>query len=136
MGHKLVAYETLIDWWSKNTYGRHMYIGQGIYRALERNSIGWKNPHELPNQIRLLRQYPSIQGSVYFSSKTFDSNPNGWNDSLRNNLYSTPALIPPMDWLPENPNRKLSPGVVGPEAPVATMPKAVMPPSDKGKMQH
>ena len=136
MGHKLVAYETLIDWWSKNTFGRHMYIGQGIYRALERNSIGWKNPHELPNQIRLLRQYPSIQGSVYFSSKTFDSNPSGWNDSLRNNLYSTPALIPPMDWLPENPNRKLSPGVVGPEAPVATMPKAVMPPSDKGKMQH
>ncbi len=107
-GHRLVAYETLIDWWSKHTYGRHMYIGQGIYRALEtsKSSIGWRNPEELPRQIRLLRSYPSIQGSVYFSSKTFEHNPNGWVDSLRNNYYSQPAIIPPMDWLPENPNRR------------------------------
>lgn len=118
-GHKLVAYETLIDWWSKHTYGRHMYIGQGIYRALEtsKSSIAWKNPAELPKQIRLLRSYPNIQGSVYFSSKSFDSNPNGWVDSLRNNYYSQPALIPPMDWLPENPNKKNNnTGVVTPAA--------------------
>jgi len=106
-GHKLVAYETLVDWWSKHTYGRHMYIGQGIYRALEssKSSVAWKNPTELPRQIQLLRSYPTIQGSVYFSSKSFDSNPNGWVDSLRNNYYSRPAIIPPMDWLPPNPNR-------------------------------
>lgn len=120
MGHKLVAYETLIDWWSKHTYGRHMYIGQGIYRALERNSFAWKNPNELPNQIKLLRQYPSIQGSVYFSSKTFESNPNGWTDSLRNNYYSAPAEIPPMDWLPENPGKKKWSSSVVP--PVAEIP--------------
>ena len=107
-GHKLVAYETLVEWWSKHTYGRHMYIGQGIYRALEtsKSSLAWKNPEELPRQIKLLRSYPNIQGSVYFSSKSFDSNPNGWVDSLRNNYYSIPAEIPPMDWLPENPHRK------------------------------
>ncbi len=102
-GHKLVAYETLIDWWSKHTYGRHMYIGHGIYRALEKNSKAWHNPNELPRQIELLRTYPNIQGSAYFSSKTFYQNPNGWNDSLRNNYYKTPALIPPMDWLPAKP---------------------------------
>jgi uncharacterized lipoprotein YddW (UPF0748 family) len=110
MGHKLVAYETLIDWWSKHTYGRHMYIGQGIYRALEKSpsSRAWKNPNELPNQIKLLRTYPTIQGSAYFSSTTFQSNPNGWSDSLRNNYYSTPAMIPPMEWLPPNPNRGIA----------------------------
>jgi uncharacterized lipoprotein YddW (UPF0748 family) len=104
-GHKLVAFETLIEWWSKHTYGRHMYIGQGIYRSLEssKTSIAWKNPNELPNQIKLLRQYPTIQGSIYFSSKTFESNPNGWVDSLRNNYYNQPAQIPPMDWLPKKP---------------------------------
>jgi len=109
-GHKLVAFETLVDWWSKHTYGRHMYIGQGIYRALERSasSRAWKNPEELPAQIKLLRSYPTIQGSIFFSSKTFDSNPNGWNDSLRNNYYSAPAMIPPMDWLPPNPKRALA----------------------------
>ncbi|HEU0111799.1 MAG TPA: family 10 glycosylhydrolase [Flavisolibacter sp.] len=109
-GHKLVAFETLIEWWSKHTYGRHMYIGQGIYRALEKSpsSRAWRNPTELPKQIQLIRSYPTVQGSVYFSSKTFDYNPNGWVDSLRNNYYSRPALIPPMEWLPPNPNRTIA----------------------------
>ncbi len=122
-GHRLVAFETLIDWWSKHTYGRHMYIGQGIYRALEKSasSRAWKNPDELPNQIKLLRNYPTVQGSVYFSSKSFDSNPNGWVDSLRNNYYSTPAQIPPMEWLPANPKRAVA------TSPAAPLPAASVP---------
>lgn len=108
-GHRVVAFEKLIDWWSAHAYGRHMYIGQGIYRALEtsKTSIAWRNRDELPKQIRLIREHPTVQGSLYFSSTTFERNPNGWSDSLRNNYYSKPAVIPPMDWLPENPHRKL-----------------------------
>ncbi len=102
-GHPKVAYETLIDWWSKHAYGRHMYIGHGIYRALQSNDTAWKNATELPRQISLLREYSTIQGSIYFSSKTFYQNPNGWNDSLRNNYYKIPAQIPPMEWLPKKP---------------------------------
>lgn len=102
IGNSKIAYEKLLDWWSKHTYGRHLYIGQGIYRAGE-NNAAWKNPKELPEQIQLLRQYPNVQGSIYFSSTTFDRNPNGWNDSLRNNYYREPAQIPPMDWLPKKP---------------------------------
>jgi hypothetical protein len=30
---------------------------------------------------------PNVHGQIYFSSTTFDRNPNGWNDSLRNNYY-------------------------------------------------
>jgi uncharacterized lipoprotein YddW (UPF0748 family) len=100
IGHKLADYEELIDWWSRHSYGRHIYIGHGIYRAFEKGAA-WKNPKELPNQIKLLREYPEVQGSIYFSSKSFDRNPNGWNDSLQNNYYKTPALIPEMGWLPE-----------------------------------
>ncbi|MCR6720106.1 MAG: hypothetical protein NVV59_07330 [Chitinophagaceae bacterium] len=88
----------MLDWWAKNSYGRHVYIGHGIYRVNER-SLAWKNPNELPNQIKLLRKSENIHGSIYFSSKTFDNNPNGWNDSLRNNYYKVPALIPEMPWL-------------------------------------
>lgn len=100
IGHKLADYEELIDWWSKHGYGRHIYIGHGIYRATEKN-IAWKNVDELPDQIKLLRQYPTIQGSAFYSSNSFDKNPNGWNDSLRNNYYKTRATIPEMDWLPK-----------------------------------
>ena len=100
IGHSKIAYEKMLDWWSKHSYGRHVYIGHGIYRANEK-SKAWKNPDELPNQIKLLRSNPNVQGSIYFSSTTFNGNPNGWNDSLQNNYYRYPALIPRMEWLPE-----------------------------------
>jgi uncharacterized lipoprotein YddW (UPF0748 family) len=103
MGHSKVAYETLIDWWSQHAYGRHMYIGHGIYRALEKNNRAWHDPNQLPRQLQLLRQTPNVHGSAYFSSRSFYSNPNGWNDSLQNNYYRTPAQIPPMEWLPAKP---------------------------------
>ena len=98
-GHKLVGYETLSDWWAKHAYGRQMYIGHGIYRAMEPKSVAWHNKNELPNQIKRLREFSTIQGSVYFSSKSFSRNPNGWSDSLRNNYYKYPAIPPPMPWI-------------------------------------
>lgn len=103
MGHPKVAFETLVNWWSKHAYGRHLYIGQGIYRAFEKSSVAWHEKTQLPRQIQLLRKYPTVQGSVFFSSKTFAGNPNGWNDSLRNHYYRQPALIPPMPWLANKP---------------------------------
>ncbi len=98
-GHRLVAYETLIDWWGKHTYGRHMYIGHGIYKATDRAYPAWRRVDELPKQINLLRTYPSLQGSAFYSSKSFLRNPNGWNDSLRTNYYRYPAIVPPMPWI-------------------------------------
>jgi uncharacterized lipoprotein YddW (UPF0748 family) len=98
IGHPKVDYAKMLDWWSRNSYGRHVYIGHGIYKA-ESNEAGWKEPNELPNQIKLLRRYPNVQGSIYYSSKLFDKNPNGWNDSLQNNYYKYPALLPPMRWI-------------------------------------
>ncbi|MGZ4049395.1 MAG: glycoside hydrolase family 10 protein [Bacteroidia bacterium] len=98
-GQRVVGYEVLIDWWARHAYGRQLYIGQGIYRAMEARSYAWKNKNELPNQIKKLREYPQVQGSVFFSSSSFNSNPNGWSDSLKNNYYKYPAIIPPMNWI-------------------------------------
>ena len=98
-GHKLVGFEVLSKWWAENAYGRQMYIGQGIYRSKEPKSYAWHKKDELPNQIKRIREFPEIQGSVYFSSKTFSSNPNGWSDTLRNNYYKYPAIAPPMAWI-------------------------------------
>jgi uncharacterized lipoprotein YddW (UPF0748 family) len=98
-GHRLAAYETLIDWWSKHAYGRHLYIGHAIYRALDRGNAPWRNKRQLPDQIVKLREYPTVHGSIYFSSRSFLPNPNGWNDSLKNNYYRLPAIVPPMPWI-------------------------------------
>jgi uncharacterized lipoprotein YddW (UPF0748 family) len=99
VSQKVVGFKVLTDWWARHAYGRQMYIGQGIYRALEPKSFAWKNAKELPNQISFLREYQQIQGSAYFSSKTFARNPNGWSDTLRNNFYKYPAIVPPMNWI-------------------------------------
>ena len=97
IGHKAAPYEVILDWWSKHSYGRNCYIGLGLYKA--GTNVAWKDLTQIPRQIQLLRNTPNIQGMVYFSSKTFDKNPNGWNDSLRNNYYRLPAFPPPMNWI-------------------------------------
>lgn len=91
-GHKAAPYEVLIDWWGKHTYGKNCYIGLGIYRA--GSNEPWKDVTQLPRQIELLRNTPNINGMIFFSSKSFNSNPNGWNDSLRTNYFSMPVPTP------------------------------------------
>jgi len=94
IGHNLADYTTLIEWWSKNTYGKNCYIGLGIYRA--GSNAAWRDKTQIPRQIEKLRNTPNINGMMFFSSKTFDRNPNGWNDSLRLNYFSVPANPPKM----------------------------------------
>jgi uncharacterized lipoprotein YddW (UPF0748 family) len=98
-GYHLAAFENLLDWWSDNTYGRHLYIGQAAYRAFEPKSRAFHNPAELPNQIKYLRDNARVQGSVFFSANSLMRNPLGLTDSLRTNYYKYPALPPPMLWL-------------------------------------
>ena len=97
--YRLAAFENLLDWWSDNTYGRHLYIGQAAYRINEIGSPGFKMPSQVPDQIKYLRSNPRVQGSVYFSQKSLLNNPLGFSDSLRRNYYKHPALPPVMLWL-------------------------------------
>ncbi|MCB2378320.1 family 10 glycosylhydrolase [Hymenobacter sp. BT635] len=105
---KLVPYATLLEWWTRNHFGRHLYIGQGAYRMLEntRSDTTWRNPRELPRQVRLNRSYPTeVSGSVFFSARSLMSNPLHTRDSLRQNLFRYPALVPTMPWLDAVPPR-------------------------------
>lgn len=95
--HKAAPFQPLLDWWSENTYGRHCYIGLGMYRA--GTNAAWKDKTQLPRQIEALRNTPNIQGMIFFSSKTFESNPNGWSDTLRYNYFKEAVGIPEMEWM-------------------------------------
>ncbi len=90
INHPLCDFNTLADWWAKNTYGKDCYIGIGIYRA--GTSAGWKDKNELPNQIKKVRSLPSLNGLIFFNSKVFEKNPNGWSDSLRLNYFKEPLI--------------------------------------------
>ena len=97
IGNKLCDYQTLINWWGEHSYGKQIFIGLALYRG--GTSAAWRNPNELPDEIKLTRETENVAGSVFFSSKDFYRNPNGWADSLRDHYYKTPALIPPMSWI-------------------------------------
>ena len=98
-GNRAAAFEKLTNWWSENTFNRHLYVGMAAYRIGEVRNTAFKNPDQLPAQIRYLRNNPRVQGSVYFSSASLRRNYGGLNDSLRNNYYKSPALPPVMLWL-------------------------------------
>jgi uncharacterized lipoprotein YddW (UPF0748 family) len=97
IGHRIAPYEVLLDWWSRHSYGKHCYVGMGIYRA--NSNAAWRNVNQIPRQIEAMRNTPNMKGMIFFSSKTFEANPNGWNDSLRLNYFKDPVKVPGMDWL-------------------------------------
>ncbi len=95
--HPLVNYDTLTQWWNQNSYGRNLYIGHGMYKA--GSNPAWRDKNELPYQIKKMRALENAHGSIYFSSSSFNNNTNNWNDSLQQNYYQKPALLPCMPWL-------------------------------------
>lgn len=104
--HPAVGYQVLLDWWAAHAYGRHLYIGQGVYRMGQK---GWEDAYEINQQIALNRGHETVQGSVYFSTKTLRNNQQQVQQRLHE-LYPTKALIPSMPWLNSTP----------PQAPVWT----------------
>lgn len=95
IGFQPADYKVLAEWWSRHTYGRHLYIGQGAYRL---GGKGWEDPNELINQITLNRAHREIKGSMYFSAKTFLHNRHGVNEKMRR-VYPHKALVPGMPWM-------------------------------------
>ncbi len=101
IGFELADYQVLLDWWSKHSYGRHIYIGQSAYKVnREADFSAWQDPGEMPRHIRLNQQYPEVKGNIYFSSKSLRSNALGLGDSLRTNYHKYPALVPAMSYKP------------------------------------
>lgn len=67
--HELAAYAAVTDWWVQAVRGSkvNLYIGHipGFYGTGQ-----WKNPREIPNQLRYNLKYPEIKGEVMFSYRS------------------------------------------------------------------
>lgn len=104
IGHPLVDFKLLANWWKNHTYNRAMYIGHGVYKSdVSSSTKEWTMPEELPKQIELLRKIPDIQGSAFYSSKHFNRDLMGFQDSLKLKYYKNPAIIPAMKWIDNTP---------------------------------
>ena len=109
IGHPLVDFNLLANWWKEHAYERALYIGQAPYRIdPESETKEWTEPDQLIKQINILRTIPEIDGSAYFSSKHFNRNLLGFQDSLKQTVYKKPAIIPAMPWIDDIPPKPLS----------------------------
>lgn len=96
IGKTVADYAVLADWWSKNTYGSQLYIGQAPYLISgESKDKSWQTSDEIIRQIRLNRAIPAISGSMFFSAKFLRKNPLGLKENLLQEMYKYPALTPP-----------------------------------------
>ncbi len=99
-------YAKLLPWWASQVNGRHLYPGEAAYQI---NT--WSSYSEMPNHIRLARSTQNCFGNVYFRALVgLLDNEKGFTDSLKNNFYKYPALLPQMAWkdsVPPNPPQNL-----------------------------
>ncbi len=102
IGNKYADYTTLVKWWSKHTFGRKLYIGHGIYNVNRKaKDYNWRNPSQLPTQMRIARQTPNVSGDIFYKASSIRHNRLGCIDSLKQDFYTYKANTPSFAWLPK-----------------------------------
>jgi len=100
IGHKAADFAELVNWWDQNSYGKHVYIGIGVYKIDNtKQDPNWGKPSEVPNQIKLARKYENVKGFVLYQTKALVQNPLGICDSLQLNLFSDTCYLPLMTYV-------------------------------------
>ena len=94
IGKKIADYEILADWWTRNSYGKNVYMGLYASGLTLRTEAAWKMPNELARQLRLNQQKPGVDGAIFYSAKPLLKNPQGLLDSLATRFYTYKALPP------------------------------------------
>ena len=102
IGFQPADYEVLQDWWAKNSFGKHIYIGHASYKVGTDKAEEWSNSNQIPRQIQMTRDSQLVLGSTFFSLNTLKKNKLGHADSIKT-YYANKALIPSMSFreLPE-----------------------------------
>ena len=94
MEHRLASHRKLADWWSNNSFGTNIYIGNGPYKIREDSDEAWKNPAELNTQVNYARTLPQIQGNAFFSAKSIYIKNQDIAQKLKAEVFNRPTLPP------------------------------------------
>jgi uncharacterized lipoprotein YddW (UPF0748 family) len=94
IGHRTADYETLINWWNRNNYGAHLYIGQDIARTMKAADLQNSNKNQLTRKMELERTLRAVYGNCFWPAYELLNNTGGIADSLKNHYHAFPALIP------------------------------------------
>ena len=95
IGFKVADYKILSEWWSHNSYGCRLYIGQAPYRINRKATAReWHSSKEILRQLDLNRTYPGVSGTMFFSGKVLRANPLRLKQRLLKGVFEYPALPP------------------------------------------
>ncbi|WP_051542223.1 glycoside hydrolase family 10 protein [Clostridium lundense] len=102
-GQNAAPYGELADWWANVVKGTNcqLYIGHANYKHISNSSweTDWKNPQEIPNQLRFNSMYPEVKGSCFFSLNSLKGNKLGETTIIKNQYFNYKSLVPTMPWL-------------------------------------
>ncbi len=91
-GNHFGDFTSLVQWWSENSYGKPLYIGQALYKsAVGKN--GWRQPDELTNQINYLRSNDKVRGFAFYSASNIGKLSSDQAKTLRENQLNLEASI-------------------------------------------
>ncbi|EKD31378.1 MAG: hypothetical protein ACD_77C00342G0018 [uncultured bacterium] len=105
IGHSRVNYAPLVKWWSNNSNGVNLYIGQSIWNQLEIKNRNGDLVNQLFRKMEIVGKDPNIMGNIWWSGLGFASQPK-LVDSLENNYQKYPSLMPQyknIDTIPPKP---------------------------------
>ncbi|MBI5471283.1 MAG: family 10 glycosylhydrolase [Ignavibacteriae bacterium] len=88
-------YTLLQPWWSSVRNGRHLYPGLATYRIGDAN---FGSASMIAQQLRFNRTTDNAQGAIQFTANNITGNRGGITDSLTQDLFRYPSLVPPMRW--------------------------------------
>lgn len=94
IGHKLADYTTLVKWWSKNNYGKALYIGQDISRTTKVEDPLREDANQLTRKMKQVRSNKQVSGNCFWSGAMLLENMGGIQDSLQAHYHRFPALVP------------------------------------------
>ncbi|MEF9919405.1 MAG: family 10 glycosylhydrolase, partial [Eubacterium sp.] len=92
MDNPKASYSKLVKWWSENSNNTAIYIGHAAYKIRSDADKSWNFAAEIPTQIDFAREFKNINGSAYFSAKSFDGKNFDVIRLLEENQYKYPAL--------------------------------------------
>ncbi|MBO0592448.1 family 10 glycosylhydrolase [Cellulophaga sp. E16_2] len=90
----VASHKTIMEWWAANSPNTNLYMGNGPYKIRNNSDKAWDNKKELPNQIKLGRKTPNIQGNAFFSAKSLMNDHEDVVNILKRKYYSKIALNP------------------------------------------
>ncbi|MCY9703502.1 family 10 glycosylhydrolase [Paenibacillus alvei] len=85
IGHKAASYDTLVNWWVKETAGTgvELYIGHAAYKLADANETDWSSADVLIKQLEFNSRIDTVAGSIFFSASDLVKNTKQVSDKLK-----------------------------------------------------